>query len=105
MRYCFPRGDRHGKRKKICTTKDTVSIKISFMHYRNYITWTRVKLLVVFEELYMVYIFDPLFFTIIVNWLKVNFSKNLGGGGGGGGGGGPAAPPLPPLLLGFYGPV
>ena len=40
----------------------------------------------------MVYIFGPLFFTIIVNWLKVNFSKNLGGGGGAA----PAPPPPPP---------
>ena len=38
-----------------------MSIKITFMHYRNYITWTRVKLLVVFEEFYMVYIFWLLF--------------------------------------------
>ena len=37
----------------------------------------------------MVYIFGPLFFTIIVNWLKVNFSKNLVGGGC-------SAPPPPP---------
>ena len=29
--------------KKRCPIKDTMSIKISFMHYRNYITWTRVK--------------------------------------------------------------
>ena len=57
MKYCFPSGNRHGKRKKRCTIKDTMSIKITFMHYRNYITWTRVKLLLVFEEFYMVYIF------------------------------------------------
>ena len=43
--------------KKSCTIKDTMSIKISFMHYRNHITWTRVKLPVVFEEVDMVYIF------------------------------------------------
>ena len=49
------------KEKKRCTIKDTMSIKITFMHYRNYITWTRVKLLVVFEEFYMVYIFWLLF--------------------------------------------
>ena len=53
----FPSGNRHGKRKKRCTKKDTMSVKISFMHYRNYITWTRVKLPVVCEEFYMVYIF------------------------------------------------
>ena len=36
-----------------CTIKHTMSIKVSFMHH---ITWTRVKLPVVFEELDMVYI-------------------------------------------------
>ena len=36
MKYCFPSGNCHGKRKKRCTIKDTVSIKITFMHYRNY---------------------------------------------------------------------
>ena len=39
-----------------CTIKDTMLIKVSFMHHRNYIKWTRVKLPVVFEELDMVYI-------------------------------------------------
>ena len=39
----FPIGNRHGKRKKSCTKKDTMSVKISFMHDRNYITLTRVK--------------------------------------------------------------
>ena len=53
----FPSGNRNGKRKKRCTKKDAMSIKISFIHYRNHITWTRVKLSVVFEEFYMVYIF------------------------------------------------
>ena len=38
-----------------------MSIKVSFMHHRNYITRTRVKLPVVFEELGMVYIFRLLF--------------------------------------------
>ena len=45
------------KDKKSCTIKDTMSVKISFIHYRNYITWTRVKLPVVFEKFDMVYIF------------------------------------------------
>ena len=36
------------KDKKRCTIKDTTSIKINFIHYRNYITW--IKLPVVFEE-------------------------------------------------------
>ena len=30
------------KDKNRCTVKDTMSIKISFMQYKNYITWTRV---------------------------------------------------------------
>ena len=42
------------KDKKICPIKDAMSIKISFMHYRNYITWTRVKSAVDFEEFDMV---------------------------------------------------
>ena len=49
------------KDKNRCTIKDTMSIKISFMQYRNYITWTRVTLPVVFEEFDMVYIFWLLF--------------------------------------------
>ena len=49
------------KDKNRCTIKDTMSIKIIFMHYRNYITWTRIKLPVVFEEFDMVYIFLLLF--------------------------------------------
>ena len=47
--------------KKRCPIKDTMSIKISFMHYRNYITWTRVKWTVAFEEFDMVYLFWLLF--------------------------------------------
>ena len=49
------------KDKNRCTVKDTVSIKISFMHYRSYITWAKVKLPVVFEEFDIVYIFWLLF--------------------------------------------
>ena len=30
------------KDKKRCTVKDTMSINISFMHYRNYFTWAKV---------------------------------------------------------------
>ena len=44
------------KDKKRCSIKDTMSIKISFLHYRNYITWTRVKSAVAFEEFDMVYL-------------------------------------------------
>ena len=47
--------------KKRCTIKDTMSIKTSFMHYRNYITWTRVKAAVAFEEFDIVYLFWLLF--------------------------------------------
>ena len=50
------------KDKKRCIIKDTMLIKTSFMHFRNYITWTRVKLPEVFEEFDMVYIFWLLFF-------------------------------------------
>ena len=42
--------------KKRCSIKDTMSIKINFMHYRNYITWTRIKSAVAFEEFDMVYL-------------------------------------------------
>ena len=45
------------KDKKRCTIIDTTSIKISFIHYRNYITQTRVKLPLVFEEFNLVYVF------------------------------------------------
>ena len=76
----FPSGNPHDKKWKSCTIKDTMSIKISFMHDRNCITWTRVKLPVVFEEFEMIYIFWLFFlFTVIINWRKVNFSQNLGG--------------------------
>ena len=49
------------KDKKRCTIKDTMSIKVSFILYRNCSTWTRVKLPVVFEEFDMVYVFWLLF--------------------------------------------
>ena len=49
------------KDKNRCTMKDTMSIKISFMQYKNYITWTRVTLPVVFEEFDTVYIFWLIF--------------------------------------------
>ena len=49
------------KDKKRCPIKDTMSIKTNFMHYRNYITWTRVKSAVAFEEFDMIYLFWLLF--------------------------------------------
>ena len=62
--------------------KDTMPIKISFMHYMKS---TRVMLPVVFEEFEVAYIFSYFFlFIIIVDLHKANFSKNLGRGGGGG---------------------
>ena len=42
------------KDKDRCTIKDTMSIKISFMQYRNNITWTRVMLPVLFQKFVMV---------------------------------------------------
>ena len=65
MKYCFSSGTRQGKGKKRCTIKDTMPIKITFMRYKNYFTGKRVKLLVVFEEFYMVYIF----------WLGFSFHR------------------------------
>ena len=49
------------KDKKRCPIKDTMSIKTSFTHYRNYITWTRVKSAVAFDEFDMIYLFWLLF--------------------------------------------
>ena len=45
--------------------KNTMSIKISFMHYMK---WTRVMLPVVFEESELFCILFAIFFTINVNW-------------------------------------
>ena len=56
------------KKRRSFTLKDTMSIKIIFMHNRNYITWARVKLPVLFVEFDMVYIFWLFFlFTVIVS--------------------------------------
>ena len=54
------------KDKKRCTIKDTMTIKTSFVHYRNYIMWTRVKLPVVFLEFDMFYIFWLRFFLFSI---------------------------------------
>ena len=54
------------KDKKRCTIKDTITIKTSFVHYRNYIMWTRVKLPVVFLEFDMFYIFWLRFFLFSI---------------------------------------
>ena len=74
------------KDKKRCTIKDTMSIKVSFIHYRNCITWTRIKLLVVFEEFDMVYDFWLLFsFHCHRQLVKVH----------------PPPPPRPPVSTGL----
>ena len=47
------------------SVKDTMSVKVSSMHYMN---WTRVMLPGVFEQFELVFIFSLFFlFTIIVN--------------------------------------
>ena len=85
------------KDKKRCTIKDTMSIKISFMHYRNYITRAKLKLPVVFEEFDLGYIFWLLFFfslslpigkrsTLTKIWRD-------------------CSPPVPPPPPGFYRPA
>ena len=59
--------------------KDTMSIKISFMHY---IKWTsKTNITSSFWGIWRGLYFSATFFifTIIINWWKVNFSKNLGG--------------------------
>ena len=82
----FPSGNRHSKREKRCSIKGKMSIKTSFMHYRNYITWTRGKLPVFFEEFDVVYIFWLLFsFHYYYQLVKGQpLAKNWRGGGGGG---------------------
>ena len=63
--------------KEYCI-KDTMSIKISFMHY---IKWTsKTSVTSSFWGIWNgLYFFATFFiFTIIINWWKVNFSKNLG---------------------------
>ena len=57
------------KKRRSFTLKDTMSIKIIFMHNRNYMTWARVKLPVLFAEFDMIYIFLLFFlFTVIVSF-------------------------------------
>ena len=81
------------KDKKRCIIKDTMLIKTSFMHFRNYITWTRVKLPEVFEEFDMVYIFWLLFFfPLLLSVGKRSILIKIWG----------SAAPSPP---GFYGPA
>ena len=85
------------KDKKRCPIKDTMSIKTSFMNYRNYITWTRVKSAVTFEEFDMVYLFWMLFSLHChcqsLSTFKSSTLAKIWGG---------CTPQLPPP--GFYGP-
>ena len=75
----FPSGNRHRKRLKRCTIKDTMSIKVNFILYRNCITWTRVKLPVVFEDFDMVYVFWLFLLSLSIGKRSINFSKIWGG--------------------------
>ena len=54
------------KEKKKYNIKDTMPIKISFMHY---LKWTRAMLPIVYEEFEMIYIFLATFFLfpVIIN--------------------------------------
>ena len=87
----FPRGNRHVKEKKSCPIKDTMSVKISFTHYRNYIPGRRVKLPVDFSEFDWFMFFGSFFFSLLLSISKRStLAKNWGA----------AAPaPLPPSAL------
>ena len=87
------------KDKNRCTIKDTMSTKISFMHYRNHITWTRVMLPVVLEEFDIVYIFWLLFtFHYYCQLVKGHLYPKSGRGDCSP----PAPPPPPPLSTALY---
>ena len=73
--------------------KDTVSIKISFMHYMK---WIRVMLPVVFEVLHFFAIFS---FSLSLSIGKRSALAKIWMEGLGGGGGGCTSP------RGFYGPL
>ena len=66
----FPRGNRHVKEKKSCPIKDTMSVKISFTHYRNYIPGRRVKLPVDFSEFDWFMFFGSFFFHYYCQLVK-----------------------------------
>ena len=74
-----------------------MSIKISFMHYRNYITLTRVKSAVAFKEFDMVYLFWLLFQSILFQLLSICKGSTLAKIWGG--------RLQPPSLISCYGPV
>ena len=73
-----------------------MSIKISFMHYRNYITWTRAKSAVAFEEFDMAYLLWLLFSFHYhcqhFQFVKCQLSQKSGG---------TAASPAPPVSTGL----
>ena len=71
-------------------------IKFSFIYYRNYITWTRVKLPVFFEEFDLVYVFWFLFsFNYHCQLVKGRLLQKSAAAGG-------LQPP--PASPSFYGP-
>ena len=74
------------KDKKIqyYTIKDTMSIKISFMHYME---WTKVMFAVVFYEFELVYVFSCSFSLPLSIGKKLSVANTSGVWGGGGEGG------------------
>ena len=77
---------RYGQKIKKYRTKDTMSIKISFMHYMK---WAIVMLPAVFEEFEIVYIFFAIFFFLVslsirkrLKICKKYYSWTLGSGDG-----------------------
>ena len=66
--------------KKGCAIKDTMSIKISFMHYRNYITWTRVIRSFWGIWCYL-YFLAPFFFSLILSIGKRSTLVKIWGSG------------------------
>ena len=77
--------------------KDTVSIKISFMHYMK---WIRVILPVVFEVLHFFAIFS--FSLSLSTGKRSALAKIWIEQGGGGGGGPPPPPPAPAVFTGLF---
>ena len=74
------------KDKKRCTVKDTMSIKISFMHYRNYFTRAKVAYQEVtdsFRGICGLYFLTPFFFSLsLLIGKSLTLVKIWGGGGG-----------------------
>ena len=71
-----------------------MSIKVSFILYRNCITWTRVQLPVVFEDFAIVYVFWLLFsFYYYYQLVKGQLQQKSWGA---------AALPAPPVSTGLF---